>query len=1165
MLEARNSSASATTISQIVNSGGIQNLDSYDESNRNDEFEVWAESTRQPVQDSTDGETFESSDRRFQKMKSDGLVKNEFNDTRNVDHGVATTELRNSYSFGTVDVVRTLGGISTRSFHDIHAGSSSTVFLFNNVGQVYSSNAAVGTNVDHGHGSTWLTERHEHDGVAVDIRATSAGASSERNETFQLDDSGGYVDTVTFNFDTVYETDDIQISLSVNGDQILSGVDGRNKIFVNRPYSDGYGSSVDPFNFSQQGTGAEGYMRGGWRYPVEPTYNGDYGTNAGGSDGGYEMVITSGNGQAVPSGSFAPPYDEARASYGGSHSNKSESVSSGSGYAGVVGTTGAISGYDGPPPAWAYSYPTAEDFQVNNSDPYSGPIITDGYEDQEAANEALQAARDAWRPDWWGAASSEVGSNGDAVDILRWYGDYGSRVNFIGTDEMDDTAEPWLFIATTPRPNETFNPGASGIDGELRPNIDTRTGNQAATPGQAAKLIATGLERMADLDQAESSTPTRTLEPNTAVNYAPGGELAPTIPDAEDIEVGPPPIPQESDDSSALHDGSSCSSQSSGDSESAAYSDPANNSDSNGEQENEELTDPTTSSSDSDSTLPLLFTDLVSGGPQHAGSDGQNICAAPPTAANNGIEQGWYIDGQVDGLAVGDVFEIDGELMVGRLVDTTTYVVLPYHQVKNADSRTGDVSKGEPSWDEFFTGQSARKEFGRVMQRINRAIEQKARLTGRATAISGKRLQEEIENATAYAEKLQSIFKDVPDAAKRVREKQAAVNENKRNGSYVRFLDASETILDGATAFTPGVSDGRDVYEALSGYDIHGNKLTGAQRALTVVGAALPLAGAAALRKIAGPALDNAVEGVAGGIDALVDASKKSECGASTIGNVMRQAGRLAKKFCFAPDTPVQTPDGLRRIDEIKVGDLVKAFDFDSGEWVDRHVEETHHNFYEGPLVSIRLGSETVRCTVHHPFWVVSGSNLSTRPTPRGLKKYENENESLTGRWVDSHDIRPGDVIYTKDFQEIEVENVSQELTSNFQTCNLTVSVDPNFSVGTLSLLVHNTSVCDAIKNRKSFGFKSGTNGIDGLREATHADFTKAFDGTGFVPTGHFVTRLKDPRLSAMGVRSFADLRAIFRNGNQFDANNGAIGFAFENASIILDPSTGSLITIKPR
>ena len=170
-----------------------------------------------------------------------------------------------------------------------------------------------------------------------------------------------------------------------------------------------------------------------------------------------------------------------------------------------------------------------------------------------------------------------------------------------------------------------------------------------------------------------------------------------------------------------------------------------------------------------------------------------------------------------------------------------------------------------------------------------------------------------------------------------------------------------------------------------------------------------------------------------------------------------RRAVRALKVLnCFPPDTLVATERGLRPIGSVEPGERVWAYDFRRGVWELAEVECRHDSKYTGPLVTLDLGVAEITATAYHPFWVISGADLEARPTPRRLEATEDRGLSLPGRWVNSHDLCVGDVVFLRT-GEATIRRVSQ---CHRQTavCNLTIRGLHTFAVGENQLLVHNTS-----------------------------------------------------------------------------------------------------------
>lgn len=80
-----------------------------------------------------------------------------------------------------------------------------------------------------------------------------------------------------------------------------------------------------------------------------------------------------------------------------------------------------------------------------------------------------------------------------------------------------------------------------------------------------------------------------------------------------------------------------------------------------------------------------------------------------------------------------------------------------------------------------------------------------------------------------------------------------------------------------------------------------------------------------------------------------------------------------------------------------------------------------------------------------------------------------------------------------------------------------------------------------------------------------HADIIKAFEGSGFSLSNHFIMRLTNFRLDKRGIRSFRavrDLEYIIRDGRIESAVDGAIAIFQNGLAIIMAPRTKRSITI---
>jgi serpin B len=100
--------------------------------------------------------------------------------------------------------------------------------------------------------------------------------------------------------------------------------------------------------------------------------------------------------------------------------------------------------------------------------------------------------------------------------------------------------------------------------------------------------------------------------------------------------------------------------------------------------------------------------------------------------------------------------------------------------------------------------------------------------------------------------------------------------------------------------------------------------------------------------------------------------------------------------ICFAAGTPVMTPDGEKRIEELQAGDYVLARDEHNleGPVEPRMVERTLHG--EANIVELQVGGQTIRTTTLHPFFV-RGKGW----TSAGEIKVEDRLSTNHGDWIE--------------------------------------------------------------------------------------------------------------------------------------------------------------------
>ncbi len=157
---------------------------------------------------------------------------------------------------------------------------------------------------------------------------------------------------------------------------------------------------------------------------------------------------------------------------------------------------------------------------------------------------------------------------------------------------------------------------------------------------------------------------------------------------------------------------------------------------------------------------------------------------------------------------------------------------------------------------------------------------------------------------------------------------------------------------------------------------------------------------------------------------------------------------------CFPPGTEVLTADGPRAIETVEPGTEVYAFDLSSGEWTLAKVLKRQSFQYEGDMISIRTDQTTIQATGNHPFYVLSGDRLASRPLPQDVPKEELRTTGR-GRWVEARDLKEGDVLQDKGGEGVIITRLSSRHEKT-EVYNLTVEGYHNYAVHHKGILVHN-------------------------------------------------------------------------------------------------------------
>lgn len=137
--------------------------------------------------------------------------------------------------------------------------------------------------------------------------------------------------------------------------------------------------------------------------------------------------------------------------------------------------------------------------------------------------------------------------------------------------------------------------------------------------------------------------------------------------------------------------------------------------------------------------------------------------------------------------------------------------------------------------------------------------------------------------------------------------------------------------------------------------------------------------------------------------------------------------------FCFISGTLVSTEDGYKAIEDIVIGDLVWAWDEETGEVALKEVVETYINETH-ELVHLFIGNEEIVATPGHPFY------------------------SVEKGWLDASQLVTGDILVLLSGETAVVGNVKHEVLEDSVTVyNFQVADFHTYYVSEVDVLVHNS------------------------------------------------------------------------------------------------------------
>ena len=169
------------------------------------------------------------------------------------------------------------------------------------------------------------------------------------------------------------------------------------------------------------------------------------------------------------------------------------------------------------------------------------------------------------------------------------------------------------------------------------------------------------------------------------------------------------------------------------------------------------------------------------------------------------------------------------------------------------------------------------------------------------------------------------------------------------------------------------------------------------------------------------------------------------------LGNVVKPGS-----FCFIAGTKVLTDHGHKNIEDIEVGDLVLAYDEETGEIAYKPVVQLFRNTTkEWCTVSVR-GNDgelyEITSTPGHKYFIPENR---VRKDSRALEHASYA--GLSEKWVSACDLKRGDKVLLSDGTLCEAEGVScKKLSAPETTYNLEVADFHTYYVSDACVLVHN-------------------------------------------------------------------------------------------------------------
>ena len=144
----------------------------------------------------------------------------------------------------------------------------------------------------------------------------------------------------------------------------------------------------------------------------------------------------------------------------------------------------------------------------------------------------------------------------------------------------------------------------------------------------------------------------------------------------------------------------------------------------------------------------------------------------------------------------------------------------------------------------------------------------------------------------------------------------------------------------------------------------------------------------------------------------------------------------LLEAGCFIEGTLVSTEYGLKKIEDIRIGEKVFTYDLVNEEIVLKEVVETFNERVSKIIKIETVNNVIIETTVEHPFYVKDIG------------------------WTEAGKLAEGDRLFSKELGDIEIISVKEEIYLDRDVHNLQLEGNHNFFVSELGLLVHNDKAC---------------------------------------------------------------------------------------------------------